>query len=121
GFRRQDVVGNGLRTSVGRRRALSALAAGAAAACGTSVTAPPAPRPPGETPAPATPAPTGESAPAPEITVAPAAAPLPRAPELAKLGPTGIVQPLFSNDGTRVLFYDQPAPGEGGTWSVDLA
>ena len=41
------------------------------------------------------------------------------APDLARLGAEGIVQPFWSADGSRVLFYDQPAPGQGGTWAAD--
>jgi hypothetical protein len=31
------------------------------------------------------------------------------------------VQPFFALGGGRVLFYDQPSPGQGGTWSIDVA
>jgi len=37
------------------------------------------------------------------------------------VGAPGTVQPFFQADGARVLFYDQPAPGQGGTWSIDPA
>jgi hypothetical protein len=40
---------------------------------------------------------------------------------LAKLPVEGVVQPFWSADGARILFYDQPAPGQGGTWCVDPA
>jgi murein DD-endopeptidase MepM/ murein hydrolase activator NlpD len=42
-------------------------------------------------------------------------------PSLLDLNVAGLVQPVWSGDGARVLFYDQPAPGQSGTWGVDLA
>src|SRR5919197_4868201 len=45
----------------------------------------------------------------------------PPAPQLPRLGVEGIVQPFWSADGARLLYYDQPAPGQGGTWSADPA
>ena len=63
-----------------------------------------------------------EAPPAPVLDVAPAAQPplaVPASPAVPKkLGPGGITQPVWSPDGARVLFYDQPAAGQGGTWSV---
>jgi hypothetical protein len=41
------------------------------------------------------------------------------APVVARLDVQGIVQPLWAADGSRVLYYDQPGQGMGGTWSVD--
>jgi hypothetical protein len=60
------------------------------------------------------------AAPTAEPTVAATATPVPAPePRLTRLGGEGVVQPFFSGDGTRVLYYDQPAPGQGGTWSID--
>src|SRR5438093_13173203 len=61
-----------------------------------------------------------ELPPAPAV-VDPAPPAPPPAPSLVDLGVDGIVQPVWSGEGDRVLFYDQPAPGQGGTWSVDPA
>jgi murein DD-endopeptidase MepM/ murein hydrolase activator NlpD len=55
-------------------------------------------------------------APAPEPVPAPAPAPQ---PSISDLGLERIVQPFWSGDGTRVLYYDQPAAGQGGTWAVE--
>src|SRR5688500_10305083 len=61
------------------------------------------------------------AAPPPVVEVAPVApAPAPR-PSLIELGVEPIVQPCGAGEGDRVLFYDQPAPGQGGTWRVDPA
>src|SRR5688500_15056254 len=61
------------------------------------------------------------AAPPPVVEVAPVApAPAPR-PSLIELGVEQIVQPFWAGEGDRVLFYDQPAPGQGGTWRVDPA
>jgi murein DD-endopeptidase MepM/ murein hydrolase activator NlpD len=40
-------------------------------------------------------------------------------PRLTRLGAQGVVLPFFSGDGSKVLYYDQPAPNQGGTWSID--
>src|SRR6478672_545479 len=61
-----------------------------------------------------------EPAPAPAV-VEPAPPAPPPAPSLVDLGVDGVVQPVWSGDGGRVLFFDQPGRGQGGTWSVDLA
>ena len=45
----------------------------------------------------------------------------PPGPTLMDLGVEGIVQPFWAAEGDRVLFYDQPAAGQGGTWRVDPA
>src|SRR5688500_206261 len=104
------------------RRAI--LAAGSAAVTGC-ITAPQAQPSLAETrptmaelPAPAVPA----ALPAmPVVEVAPAApAPAPR-PSLIELGVEQIVQPFWAGEGDRVLYYDQPAAGQGGTWRVDPA
>ena len=59
---------------------------------------------------------------APVPTAAPTLVPSPvPQPRLTKLGPERIVQPQFSFDGSRVLFYDQPVPGQSGTWAVETA
>ena len=101
-----------------RRRLLAAALLGgataAAAACAPAVpsTAPKQPRPvdpQAELP------PTAEPAPALQPT---AAQPV----KLTRLAPQQverISQPFWSGDGKRVLFYDQPSAGNGGTWSVD--
>src|SRR5688500_2251983 len=59
------------------------------------------------------------AAPIPVVEVAPAAPP-PRA-SLRDRGVEQIVQPFWAGEGDRVLYYDQPAPGQGGTWRVDPA
>ncbi len=53
-------------------------------------------------------------------TPAPLPAPPPE-PRLSRLGGEGIVQPLFNDNASGVLFYDQPGPGQGGTWTIDPA
>ncbi|HXI16230.1 MAG TPA: peptidoglycan DD-metalloendopeptidase family protein [Chloroflexota bacterium] len=60
----------------------------------------------------AVPSPT--AAPTPEST--PVLAPQ---PSVSRIGPQGIVQPLWV--GGRVLYYDQPEAGQGGSWSVDAS
>lgn len=57
----------------------------------------------------------------PPAMVAPAAPPPAPRPTVVDLGVERIVQPLWSADGSRVLFYDQPAPGLGGTWAAEPA
>ncbi|HEX2034469.1 MAG TPA: peptidoglycan DD-metalloendopeptidase family protein [Chloroflexota bacterium] len=53
------------------------------------------------------------------VVVPPAKAPPPAPqPVIADLGAEGVVQPVWSGEGDRVLFYSQPRPGQGGTWSV---
>jgi hypothetical protein len=76
----------------------------------------------------ATPQPPPAVAPTETAAAQPAAPPAPTAPpepppepRLTRLGAQGSVQPFFQADGARVLFYDQPAPGQGGTWSIDPA
>ncbi|HEV2126752.1 MAG TPA: hypothetical protein VGW38_28680, partial [Chloroflexota bacterium] len=47
----------------------------------------------------------------------------PPAVQMQRLAPQQIervVQPFWSPDSARVMFYDQPAPDAGGTWSVDV-
>jgi hypothetical protein len=104
-----------------RRRAILAGVLGvtgvAMAGCGSAPVAVPGPAPLSEDqPAPGaeTPAVT-----APTVEAVPETRPTPE-PVLSRLEPTGITQPFWSGDGTRVLFYNQPAPGQSGTWSVNL-
>ncbi|MDQ3702464.1 MAG: hypothetical protein M3442_16310, partial [Chloroflexota bacterium] len=59
------------------------------------------------------------SVPSPAPVAPPVAPALPPEPQISRLGGEGIVQPLFNADGARVLFYDQPAAGQGGTWAID--
>ena len=103
------------------RRTLLTAAGGALAACATA-TPQPAPRESALAPAvaPAALVEPPVAAPAPEPVSVALASP-PPAPALVDLGVEGIVQPVWSGEGDRVLFYDQPQPGLGGTWSVDLA
>lgn len=51
----------------------------------------------------------------------PAAPPAPPEPKLTRLPVEGVVQPFWAADGSRILFYDRPTPGQGGTWSLDPA
>src|SRR4051794_16608762 len=121
------------------RRVLLGVAGGALAACAQVPSAQPsepvhaaAVALPEAAP-PAAPAPAAPPAPAPEPggvqPAPPARAPgrvggrpaPPPVPSLQDLGVGGVVQPVWSGDASRVLFYDQPAPGLSGTWSVDLA
>jgi murein DD-endopeptidase MepM/ murein hydrolase activator NlpD len=105
-----------------KRRTVLAAASGALTACATATTPSPAPAP--ITPAEARPAVAELPAPAP-IPVAPVvqAAPVapapPPKPAVVDLGLESIVQPFWSGDGSRILFYDQPQPGLGGTWAAD--
>jgi murein DD-endopeptidase MepM/ murein hydrolase activator NlpD len=48
----------------------------------------------------------------------PTAVPVPE-PSLHPLGVQGIIQPVWANG--RILYYDKPADGPSGTWSVDAA
>jgi murein DD-endopeptidase MepM/ murein hydrolase activator NlpD len=103
------------------RRVVLGTMGGALAACATTAS----PAPPTASQPPANPVPVAAVAPpvvVPEVPVAvvPAPPPAPQ-PSVADLGVEHIVQPLWSAGGERVLFYDQPAPGLGGTWSVDPA
>jgi len=107
--------------SKGRRLGRRAVLAAGSAAVAGCVTASPAPAnraepPPDMAVLPQLPLP----APAvPVVRVAPASpAPLPK-PALIDLGVESIVQPFWASEGDRILFYDQPAAGQGGTWRVD--
>ncbi len=109
----------------GRRRGVLAGMATATAtvACGTgqSSAAPERQEAPTAAP-PATPLPDPTAVPTAVPTAAPTAVPTPvpvPEPSLRPLGLTGTVQPLWAGD--HILYYDQPAPGQGGTWSVDRA
>ena len=105
-----------------RRGVLAGLSAAVAVACGPGVasTALPAVVKEEATEVPTqVPEPTAVPTVVPEPTAAPT--PVPPRPKLTKLGPGGIVQPLYAADGSRILYYDQPAPGRGGTWSIDPA
>ncbi|HEV2122198.1 MAG TPA: peptidoglycan DD-metalloendopeptidase family protein [Chloroflexota bacterium] len=106
----------------GRRRVLGTLASAAAVACTTQAEpashAAPAPQESIE------PSPTAEPAPTQAPTQAPTPSPAPTAvpePGLQRLSVEGIAQPRWAADGSRILFYDQPTAGMGGTWSVDPA
>src|SRR5688500_4303865 len=113
---------------VSRRRALGAGTLGAAgvsgmaallAACAPGGPLPsPRPPPPSSPDVPALPPP-----PTPELP--PVLVPAPPLPvSLKRLAPgqiERIVQPFWSPDGKRVLLYDQPRPGQGGTWAIDPA
>ena len=104
------------------RRAVLATGAAAVTGCITAPAAKPnlaETRPTmAELPAPAVPV---ALPPAPVVEVAAVApAPPPRA-ALIELGVEQIVQPFWAPEGDRVLYYDQPAPGQGGTWRVDPA
>ncbi|HET7768568.1 MAG TPA: peptidoglycan DD-metalloendopeptidase family protein [Chloroflexota bacterium] len=110
-----------------RRRALGAGSLGAAAgsaallaACAPGLPSP-APLPAGGPPAPDSPLLPPEPTPEP----APRLIPTPPQPvALRRLAPgqiERIVQPIWSVDGSRVLFYDQPRAGQGGTWAIDPA
>ena len=108
--------------SARRRGVLGSLASAAAVACAvtsesTSVTALPGPDAPSHTVTPL-PDPTAVPSPTAAPTPEPTPVPLPQ-PRLSRLGPQGVVQPLWA--GGRVLYYDQPAAGQGGSWSVDAA
>ncbi|HEU5315906.1 MAG TPA: M23 family metallopeptidase [Chloroflexota bacterium] len=100
---------------------LAAVAATAAASCATPGGPTPAPLTPPAPPAPAEPG----APPAPEVmpvVQAAPAVPAPAPPPVPKkLGPGGVAQPVWNSDGSGILFYDQPAAGQGGTWSVDVA
>jgi hypothetical protein len=103
------------------RRAVLAVAGGALAACATTGPAPqpvaPEPAPPQAPPvdvAPPPPVPTAVTVPPP----APPPPPAPR-PSLVDLGVERLVQPVWAAEGDRILLYDQPQPGMGGTWAVD--
>ena len=77
----------------------------------------PEPAPPQAPPAevaPPPPVPTAVTVPPP----APAPPPAPR-PSLVDLGVERLVQPQWAGEGDRILFYDQPQPGMGGTWAID--
>src|SRR6266508_2204443 len=54
----------------------------------------------------------------PAVQAAPAPSP---SPTLIDLGIEGLVQPFWAGEGDRILFYDQPAAGQGGTWRIDPA
>jgi hypothetical protein len=103
------------------RRGVLGAGAGALVACSTAAS-PAAPQEqavaPPPLPEPAQPAPAPAVAPA-LPTVQPVVAPPPPAPTLTDLGVEGAVQPFWSAGGERVLFYDQPQAGRGGTWSAD--
>ncbi|HXI18679.1 MAG TPA: peptidoglycan DD-metalloendopeptidase family protein [Chloroflexota bacterium] len=103
----------------GRRAVLiaGAGAAGALTACATVPNAAPVESRPAvaELSAPV----TVSVAPAPQpVVVAPAPPPLPSVNDLAI---EGIVQPFWTAEGDRILYYDQPQVGLGGTWAVDPA
>ncbi|MBI3973814.1 MAG: M23 family metallopeptidase [Chloroflexi bacterium] len=116
-------LGEGTTGRSGRRRVLGGLAAvtaaTAASACGRKVPQPDTAAPGRDV------VPTGAAAetaaPAPETPAVPAVAAPPPSPALSPLGVSGIVQPAWADDGSRVLYYDQPAPALGGTWSLDPA
>ena len=102
--------------SPGRRRVITTLAGTAAAGCA------PEADPARQTDAPpATSRPDPTVAPAATATAAPMPAPAPTAtaipaPALRPLGVSRVVQPLWAAD--RILYYDNPAAGQDGTWSV---
>ena len=104
------------------RRSVLGAGAGALVACSTA-TSPAAPKDQTVAPPPlpeaAPPAAAPAVAPAALPTAQPAVAPPPPLPALTDLGVEGAVQPFWSAGGERVLFYDQPQPGRGGTWSAD--
>jgi hypothetical protein len=109
----------------GRRRGvlagLATATATATAACGPgqSVAAPERQEGPTAAPPPTrVPDPTALPTAVPTATAVPTPVPVPE-PSLRPLGLNGVVQPLFA--GGRVLYYDQPAPGQGGTWSIDAS
>jgi len=110
---------------LGRRAASRAVliagagAAGALTACATVPNAAPVESRPAvvemSAPAPV----TVPVAPAPQpVVIAPAPPPLPSVTDLAI---EGIVQPFWTAEGDRILYYDQPQSGLGGTWAVDPA
>ena len=37
---------------------------------------------------------------------------------MTRLATTGVTQPFFADDNDRILFYDQPAPGQGGMFVI---
>src|SRR5688572_23091238 len=104
-------IGSGMRLTRGRRAVLAGVSLTAAGWVGPAQ--PPAVPPAQEPVAPPAPAPVVEVAP-PAATAVPAPPPVVQAPlpppVAKKLGPSGIAQPIWSPDGARVLFYDQPAP-----------
>ncbi len=56
---------------------------------------------------------------APELPAAPAPVPVVPTPARAtRLGVTGLTQPVLASKPDRVLYYDQPAPGEGGMFAI---
>lgn len=76
------------------------------------------------------PKPPANEAPAPEPAVAQRAEPdvtaLSPAPvvtpaRVTRLGVGGLTQPAYASGPTRIIYYDQPAPGEGGTFAIDPA
>src|SRR6266542_1845824 len=107
---------------VSRRSVVGAVGAGATAvgaallaACTPAIQAP-LPKPPAPD--------TLRDVPiAPSDTV-PALIPTPPQPvSVTRLAPgqlDHIVQPFWSPDANKVLFYDQPRPGQGGTWAIDV-
>jgi murein DD-endopeptidase MepM/ murein hydrolase activator NlpD len=108
-------------TTRSRRAALAALSGAAAALAASCTPRTELPKPPAPEPAGAPP-----PAPAPEAAVAPpVGTPAPLLPaKLTRLAPQQVervVQPSWSADGKQVIFYDQPRPGQGGTWAIDVA
>jgi hypothetical protein len=100
---------------------LGGLATLAAAACGSKAGAA-APLAPAVQEGPATATAEATAVPVPIPSEAPAPTPPPE-PTLAPLPVEQIVQPFFSADGSKVLFYDQDSAAgrASGTWSVDPA
>src|SRR5687768_10035063 len=112
---------------VSRRRALGARTLGAAGVSGiAALLAACVPGEPSPAPRPANPASPDVPALPPPPTPEPPPVLVPTPPQpvsLKRLAPgqtERIVQPFWSPDGKRVLFYDQPRSGQGGTWAIDL-
>lgn len=101
----------------GRRGVLGGLVTTAAAGCAPAAETPPPLRATAPPPAPTrVPDPTAAPTAVPTVPPAPTATPVPQ-PRLTRLNVEAAVQPLFAGD--RILFYDQPPGGAGGTWAVD--
>jgi hypothetical protein len=76
------------------------------------------------------PKPAAEQEPAPVPAIAPGAETVVAAPSLhrvaapvqpMRLGVGGLTQPAYASNPTRIIYYDQPAPGQGGTFSIGTA
>ena len=74
--------------------------------------------------------PVADEAPAPPPVVAQRAEPVVDAPvpaaqpapaKAVRLGVGGLTQPSYASSPTRIIYYDQPSPGEGGTFAIEAS